>query len=285
MTTAVPESPWWTVVSIVIMCAIGAMYGKGIQELWLRRGTGEVVGMYRALMFAGGLATMAAAVTGPVHELAERSFSGHMIQHMLFIVVAAPLLGAGGAALPITLAVPRRIRRPINRLRAHPASRWLRRPANRTVIGGVLFTGGFWIWHLPALYVLAVRHPAVHALEHVSFVAVAWMLWAVVLTPDRHRLTGPLAFLLLFAVGMAGAALGAVLTFAPSPLYPPDAYGNAGDALADQQLAGLIMWVPMDLVVLVCALGIFRRWLDGLEQAFPRDAHLVRPAVAGEVAS
>ncbi len=280
------ESAWWAVGAIVALCGLGILYGKGIQDLWQRRTTGDVISVPRAMLFAAGLAAVAAAITGPVHEMAERSFTGHMVQHMLLITVAAPLLGAGGAALPVMLALPRPIRRGFNKIRACPAIRWIRKPVNKTLGGGLLFTAVFWLWHLPAVYMLAVRHPAIHAFEHLLFVVVAWMLWAVVLTPGKHRLTGPLGFLLLFAVGMTGAALGAVLTFAPVPLYPPEAFASGGaDPLSDQQLAGLIMWIPMDVVVLALALGIFGQWLTSLDQRFPADRDLVRPATVSEVAS
>lgn len=282
LTAAAAESPWGAIGAVVALCAIGALYGNGIQRLWQRRGTGAVISLPRAVAFTAGLAALGAALGPPVHDLAEKSFAGHMVQHMVLIVVAGPLLGSGGAALPISLGLPRRIRRQFNRIRAYPVTRWFRRPAHRTLAGGLAFTAVLWLWHLPALYEWATENAAAHAVEHVSFVAVTWTLWAAVLSPDRHRLAGPLGFLLLFGIGMTGAALGAVLTFAPSPLYDSSVYTAHGDALTDQQLAGLAMWIPMDVVVLGVALTVFGRWLAGLQQRFPQET-CSRPAAVAEV--
>jgi cytochrome c oxidase assembly factor CtaG len=275
---------WPTIAAVVTCCAIGAMYGKGLQDLWLRRGAGSVVSAPRAAAFAAGLATLIIATSAPVDRLAEESFAGHMTQHMAMLMVAGPLLGLGGGALPFTLALPHPARRGLSRWRASGPVRWLRRPVQRALAGGLVFTGVLWIWHFPAMYALAERNDAVHAVEHACYVLVAWALWAAVLTPGKHRLAGPLGFLLLFTVGMAGAALGAVLTFAPVPLYPPDMF-PAGDALTDQQLAGLVMWIPMDVVVMGVALSIFGRWLAALDSRHPGGQSIPSDATCAEVMS
>lgn len=275
---------WPTIAAIVGCCVIGAMYGKGIQELWLRRGAGSVVSARRCAAFGCGLATLIIAMSAPVDRLAEQSFAGHMTQHMVILVVAGPLLGLGGAALPLTLALPHQARRALARMRASGPVRWLRRPVQRALAGGVVFTGVLWSWHFPAMYALAERNDAIHAVEHASYVMVAWVLWAAVLTPDRHGLVGPLGFLLLFTIGMTGAALGAVLTFAPAPLYPADMFGT-GDALTDQQLAGLVMWIPMDVIVMGVALSIFGRWLADLDLRHPARYSDLSDATPAEVIS
>lgn len=273
--------PWSMMATIIVLCGLAALYGCGVQNLWQRRGTGAVISVPRAVGFGLGLAAIGAADSSPVAEFAAGSFAGHMAQHMLLVVVVGPLLGAGGAALPLSLALPHRLRRVVNRYRAAPFARWLRRPAHRLVAGGLVFTGVLWVWHLPSMFAFAERVEVVHAVEHLSFVVIAWMLWAAVLSPDRHRLTGPLGFLLLFVVGMTSAALGAVLTFAPQPLYPSVVYGTA-DPLADQQLAGLVMWIPMDVVLLGFAVHAFGRWLTGMDGGSSRDEVLVRPGPVPE---
>jgi cytochrome c oxidase assembly factor CtaG len=274
------ESPWWSVASILVMCTVGALYGIGLQELWLRRGRRDVVTLGRALAFAAGLAAWAVATTGPVHAMAEKSLTGHMTQHMMLLVVAGPLLGAGAAGLPVSLALPSIIRLRLNRIRAASLIRWIRAPAKLALFGGLMFSALLWLWHLPAPYLAAERHPALHAVEHLCFLGMSWLVSSAVLSPGRHRLSGPVAFLLLFAIGMTGASLGAVLTFSPVPLYPPEVYG--ADALTDQQLAGLIMWIPMDVLVLAVAVGIFARWLSDLESRNPADASPIRPTPARE---
>jgi cytochrome c oxidase assembly factor CtaG len=264
---------WWEMAALSTVAVLAAGYGRGVQELWSRGGAGAAVSRSRVLAFAGGLATLVLAQSSSVHELAENSFAGHMVQHMLLLVAAGPLLAAGAAGLPLTLALPPVGRRRLARLRGGGLARWLRRPVHRALIVVGVHTAALWAWHLPAPYLAAVDHPAVHVAEHASFVVAGWLLWSAVLGPRRQRLAGPVAFLVLFTTGMAAAGLGAVLTLAPAPLYPAPAF-PAGDPLGEQQLAGLVMWAPMDAVILAGAVGVFLRWMTGPQRLAPGDRDL-----------
>jgi putative membrane protein len=259
---------WTDLLGVLVLAALAAAYGRGVHELWARRGAGAVVSRWRAAAFGAGLLVVLAAQRGPVHEAAERSLHGHMVQHMVLLMVAGPLLAAGGAGLPLTLAAPRALRRGIARVRAGGPGRWLRRPLNFALIAAGVHTVVLWGWHLPRPYMWAEDHPFVHAAEHACFIAAAWLLWSTVLSPQAAGLNGPVGFLLLFATGMPAAALGAVLTLAPQPIYPADALAGP-HPLADQQLAGLVMWVPMDVVMLVAAVTLFLRWLLALDRRTP----------------
>ncbi|PZG24079.1 hypothetical protein C1I95_01700 [Micromonospora craterilacus] len=268
------------------LALLAAGYGRGVHELWSRRGRGTVLPGWRVVAFTAGLLVALATQSGPVAALAARGFAGHMTQHMLLLLVAGPLLAAGAAGLPLTLACPATPRRWLARLRATAAVRWLRRPVVIALVAGGTQTLVLWFWHLPGPYLAAVRHPALHVVEHVCFVGAAWLLWAPVLGAARHRLPVPTGMLLLVGTMLPASALGAVLTFAPSPIYPAEVLG--ADPLADQQLAGLLMWAPMDVVVLVAALAAFLRWLVGLQRQRPErvtspevDGHL--PARTGGV--
>lgn len=277
--------PWSAMVSILVIAAMGAAYGRGVQELWCRNGAGSVVRRRNAVAFAAGIVTVAIAQFPQVRALGESSFAGHMVQHMLLLVIAGPLLAIGGAGLPLTLALPLRSRRRIARIRAGAMGRWFRLPSHRALVAGAVHTVVLWLWHLPGPYVAALQSPVMHAVEHVSFLFAAWLLWSAVLSPDRHRLPGPVGFALLFAAGMAAAALGAALTLAPSPLYPPAALAPT-DPLADQQLAGLVMWIPMDVLILGLALAVLRQWLLRLEIGNPGNRELLPPdASAGPIGS
>jgi putative membrane protein len=258
---------WVELAGVLMIAALAAAYGRGVQEIWHRRGIGAVVPRWRAVAFGAGLLTMLVALQGPTHELAERSLAGHMTQHMILLLLSGPLLAAGGAALPLTVAAPRRLRRIAARLRAGAPARWLRRPLNTALLAAGLHTVALWFWHLPSPYEWAEANTLVHGVEHLSLVGVSWLLWSVVLGPGAARLSPPVGFLLLFASGMPAAALGAVLTLAPNVLYP-------GYPLTDQQLAGLIMWVPMDVVMFVVAVTLFLRWMTSLDRSTPADRDL-----------
>ncbi|MEU4678823.1 cytochrome c oxidase assembly protein [Micromonospora sp. NPDC023737] len=270
------EAGLLTILLAVAVALLAAGYGRGVHELWARRGAGEVLPGWRVVAFGGGVLVVLAADSGPLAGLAQRSFTGHMTQHMVLLLVAGPLLAAGAAGLPLSLACPVRLRRRLARLRSARGTRWLRRPVNTALMAGAVQTLVLWVWHLPAPYVAALDRPVVHALEHVCFVAGSWLLWAPILGVARHRLPAPVALLLLVATMLPASALGAVLTFAPRPVYPLRALGP--EPLADQQLAGLLMWAPMDVAVLVAALTVFLRWLLRLQRQHPDTVGPTEPA-------
>jgi putative membrane protein len=265
-----------TIALVVAVCLLVAGYGRGVQELWTRRGTGGVVPVWRAGAFGAGVLVVLAAQQGPVHDLAERSFAGHMAQHMLLLLGAGPLLAAGAASLPLTLAAPPPLRRRLARRRAALTVRASHRTVASALLAGGALTVSLWFWHLPGPYVAAVDDPVAHAVEHLSLVTAAWLFWAPVLGAPRHRPPAPVAVLMLVGMMLSASALGAVLTFAPEPVYPSRVLG--ADPLTDQQLAGLVMWAPMDLFGLVAALTVFLRWLVRLDRserptAAPRRGH------------
>ncbi|GIJ26403.1 membrane protein [Micromonospora qiuiae] len=249
------------------LALLAAGYGRGVHELWARRGVGDVLPGRRVAAFGAGLLAVVAAQTGPVIALAERGLAGHMTQHMLLLLVAGPLLAAGAAGLPLTLACPAAPRRRLARLRVSAPGRWLRRPTVVALAAGGIQTVVLWCWHLPVPYLAAERHPVLHAAQHLCFVGSAWLLWAPLLGADRHRLPAPAGMLLLVGTMLPASALGAVLTFAPRPVYPAEVLGV--DPLADQQLAGLLMWAPMDVVALLATLAMFLRWLLALQRHRP----------------
>ncbi|QFY06591.1 hypothetical protein GBF35_07740 [Nonomuraea phyllanthi] len=237
------------------------------------------MGRARVWAFAGGLAAVAVALLPPLDAVADDRFSTHMAQHMILISLAGPLLAAGAPGVPVLLLLPPRGRRALTAVR-----RVVRRVLmlRRPVTCWAAHVAVLWVWHLPVPYGLALSNDVVHVVEHVTFLGTAWLLWAHVLTPARHRLNPPLAILYLFATALPSAALGAVLTLARAPLFPgqaANALESGADPLADQQLAGLIMWIPADLVYLGAIFAIFLAWMDG-----PREGRqLTRPPA--EVAS
>ncbi|GAB3137629.1 cytochrome c oxidase assembly protein [Micromonospora sonneratiae] len=267
---------------VVLTVGLLAAYGRGLHELWGRRGVGAVVPVWRATAFVVGVVALAASQTGPLHTLAERSFAGHMAQHMVLLVVAGPLLALGSAGLPFALAGPVWLRRRWARWRIGWAGRWLRRPLVLAIVAGTTQSLVLWLWHLPALYRTVLGSDLLHAAQHASFVAAAWLLWSAVLGAARHRLPPPVGLLLIFLTMLPASALAAALTFAPVPLYPTGALPPTGepypagtppptglDPLADQQLGGLAMWIPMDVVVLLAAVTMVLRWLNRLDRARP----------------
>jgi cytochrome c oxidase assembly factor CtaG len=212
------------------------------------------------------LLTLVVALVSPLDAMGDALFSAHMTQHLLLILVAAPLLVLGEPVLPMLWAIPTAARR--------RGARWWRRatvlPAmahalSHPSVAWVLHVGALLFWHIPAPYGWTVRHDAVHAVEHVSFLGTAMLFWWAVLQPTgRRRLSYAMSVLYVSTAGMLMGALGAILTFAPSPWYVAHLTTTAPwhvTPLEDQQLAGVIMWVPAGLVYLVAASVFFMKWL------------------------
>jgi cytochrome c oxidase assembly factor CtaG len=209
-----------------------------------------------------------------------------MAQHMLLIVVAAPLLAAGSFGLAGLGLLPVRRRARLARwrlaLRRSPVTGFLWLP----VTAWLAHVLALWGWHLPGAYDAALRSPPLHLLEHACFLLTAWAFWWHVLRTGRLRMPAGLAVLYVAAVSVPSAALGAVLTFASRPLYLDQARAAlaAGvDPLVDQQLAGLVMWVPADVVYLAVTVVLFLPWLAALSGGPSGDTEPVRlaPGEAG----
>ena len=179
--------------------------------------------------------------------------------------MAAPLLVLGSPALVIGQAMSPAWRRRAHRsgrakpLRAvvrfvtHPLTTWL------------MATVVLWVWHVPSLYQAALEHQTVHVLEHAAFLGTAMLFWWTALQPTGpRRLPRGADVVYVFTGALQSGALGALLVFASQPIYPFYLHRAAGwglTALQDQQLAGLLMWVPTFVIYLVAAGALFVRWL------------------------
>ncbi len=236
-----------------------------MEALWRRAGAGRGVRRAQAAACAGGIAALFTALVSPVDSAAESLFAVHMAQHLLLMAVAAPLLVLAAPQAALAWGMPRRLDAVWRRLG------WLRRG-----IGGLarpapalaLHSLALWTWHVPAAYDAAVRSGALHALEHASFLGTALLFWWAVLQPGRteRRAHGPAA-LLLFVMAMQGGLLGALLAFSGSPWYASHLGTTAAwgaTPVDDQQLAGLVMWIPGGASYLLALAWLL---VDGLRAA------------------
>jgi cytochrome c oxidase assembly factor CtaG len=220
-------------------------------RVWLVRASGSAgqsadTGV-RQSSYIAGLATIFVALASPLHDLAEQSlFSAHMVQHLLLTLVAPPLLlfGLPSASLQAALR--------------HARARSVMTRLGNPVVGLLASTATLAVWHVPALYDLAVAQHNVHIFEHLTLMATASLFWWPIAAPlpPEFRLHDIAAMAYLFVGSLPGAALGALLTFAPDVLYRsyigPDPSGLRTwlgmNPLTDQQLGGLLMWIPGGLI-------------------------------------
>ena len=258
--------PEWPVLAMLI-ASLG-FYMRGVRRLWRTASPGRGVSRSEVACFIAGWLVLAAALMPPVHTLGEILFSVHMVEHELLMAAAAPLLVLGRPLIAFLWALPQPARRDLGSLsRARLVSRiWLF--ATSALVAWAVHALALWVWHLPALFEAALASELVHSLQHVCFLGAALLYWTSLLH-RRHDAEGRgVAVISLFATTLHSSILGALLTLGTVAWYP--LYGGRSaawglTAIEDQQLAGLVMWVPGGLVYMGAALALAAMWLGESE--------------------
>ena len=222
----------------------------------------------RPLMFLSGWAVLTLSLISPLHEAGGRSFTMHMIEHELIMLVATLLLAASGAGGVLAWGLPRPLRLSLAGGWTSPLQRlWrmLTEPVTATVVQGAVM----WLWHAPPLFDRALESSGWHIAQHASFFVSALLFWWAMLHPRGRGSGYGVSAACLFVTSMIGGALGALMSLSNSPWYADyAAMGVSGiglDPVDDQRLAGLIMWIPGGLVHAVAALVLFYKWLKASE--------------------
>ncbi len=273
----------WTFepLTVGLMAASAGAYALGLHAAWLHGGTGTGFGPWRVAAFCGGMLALAVALLSPLAWLSDVLFSAHMTQHEILMLVAAPLLVFGQPLLAMLWAVPAGRRATLTRaLRRAPVVstwRWLTTP----LVVFLLHGAALWIWHLPWLFEWALRDDSVHAVQHISFVITAALFWWGMVHGRYGRAGYGVGVLYVFLTALHSTLLGALLTVAPSAWYrsyQTTAVPRRLDALADQQLAGLIMWVPSGVIFIVIGLALVAAWLGESERRVRLGSTSAQPA-------
>lgn len=216
-------------------------------------------GVGRLVLWLSGVLTIAVALISPIDALADQVFAIHMVQHLLLIDIA-PILLIAGLTKILLRPVARRVlvlERALGPI-AHPA------------FAVVLYVGLMWLWHAPALYDAALRHPLVHSLEHTCFMTAGLLYWWHLLSPVRGRhLTGLAPVAYMATTKILVGALGIGLTFAPTSLYAFYEHGAHVWGLSphtDQELAGAVMAIEQSVVMGIALAYFFVRALEESER-------------------
>ena len=260
------QAPGWEFDPLVVLPLVLALaiFLVGQRRLAQR----SSISRKRSWLFLGGWAVLALSLTSPLHQRGEQSFTLHMIEHELIMLVATLLLAASHAGGVLAWGLPAPLRRALGGgWKAPLTSLWrlLTEPVTATVVQAL----ALWAWHAPALFDRALGSDAWHAAQHLSFVATSLLFWVAMLDPRRGGYL--LSAACLFLTSLVEGALGALMALSPSPWY--SAYAAMGvsgiglDPTTDQQLAGLIMWVPGGVVHGAAALALLYRWLSTSEGA------------------
>jgi putative membrane protein len=264
----------WTIEPAVLApLALGGMlYAVGLMRLWSSAGNGRGVTGWQAAAFGLGWVTMAVALVTPLHDESRKFFTAHMIEHELVMTIAAPLLVVSGP-LPVLLwAFPRTWRRSVARAAGAVGYVFGWDVLSRPIAATVAHAAAIWIWHIPAIFDAALGSEFLHWLQHLSFFLTALFFWWSVLDGRRRSGTG---VALIFVTALHTSFLGILLALARQPLFPGQARVAAAwgaDPLLDQQLAGLIMWIPASLVYAAIGLALAGMWIG--RSADRRPAHV-----------
>jgi len=221
----------------------------------------------RTWLFVGRWAVLTLSLVSPLHQGGEQSFALHMIEHELIMLVATLLLATSHSGGVLAWGLPSPLRRALGGgWKAPLASLWKRltEPVTATIAQAVVM----WLWHAPALFDRALESDGWHAAQHLSFVAASLLFWVAMLNPRRGGYL--LSAGCLFVTTLVEGALGALMALSRSPWYSDyAAMGLSGiglDPTTDQQLAGLIMWIPGGVLHGAAALLLLYRWLKTSEE-------------------
>lgn len=254
----------WTFEPVVIAMLFLTLFAfmRGMHNQWksLRRGPDSW--KLRAAFFLSGWATLVISLVSPLHALGGALFSAHMTQHELLMTVAAPLLVLSRPYPLFLWALSEGTRARVGRTLHERISIPFGVLAS-PMVAFALHATAIWAWHVPSLYGATLSSESMHTLQHISFMGTAVLFWWSILPIRSERYAQSMFY--LFATGVHTSALGALLTFSSTSWY--SAYGASAvpwglSPLDDQQLGGMIMWIPGGLAYLAAALWIAAKMLS-----------------------
>lgn len=216
---------------------------------------------WEVVCFALGWLALVVALVSPVHAWGRVLFSAHMTQHEVLMLVAAPLLVLGRPLVAFLWALPLSWSRRLgNVAKIAPINRvW--RTLTIPLVAWLVHAIALWIWHIPAFFEAVLRYESVHTAQHLSFLISALLFWWALIHGPQGAMGYGAAVLYVFTTSVHSGVLGALITVAGSVWYPTYAGSWGLTALEDQQLGGLIMWIPASLVYVIAGLALFAGWL------------------------
>jgi len=250
---------------VIISLALSAwLYLRGVRRLWREAGTDRGVKRWEATAYAVGWLALLVALVSPLHPLGEVLFSAHMTQHELLMLIAAPLIVLGKPIVAFLWAVPVTTAR---RLGQWSKVAWFQRTwsaITKPFTAWLLHAAALWLWHVPFLFQATLTSDLVHTAQHICFLGSALLFWWALMHGPQGAMGYGVAALYVFTTSIHSGVLGALITFAGKVIYPAYSTTTASwglTALEDQQIGGLIMWVPAGIVYIIAGLALCAGWL------------------------
>jgi putative membrane protein len=259
----------WNGATAAGLTLLSLLYAIGLLRFGRSAAARHTLPGWRAIAFAIGIGSAALALLGPLDRWSDVLFSAHMAQHEILMLIAAPLMVAGKPFLVTLWALPATMRAHVGRVVNNGGVEmlWNRLTGPFTVL--LLHAAVLWGWHIPVMYEAALRNESVHVVQHLGFFVTAALFWWALIHGRYGRLGYGIGVLYVFATAMHTQILGALLTFGSRVWYPTHAARTAaagGRALDDQQLAGVVMWIPFGVIFLFIGLALFAAWLGEAER-------------------
>lgn len=258
---------YWNIATAITLTIVALLYVVGLIRLWRTDAGRHTIRKWQAAAFFSGLGSAAIALLSPLDRWSDVLFSAHMAQHEILMLISAPMMVAGRPFIVTLWSLSEGGRELTASLVRRAARPWevLTGPVTVLVLHALIL----WVWHVPALFEAALHSESVHVVQHLGFFLTAALFWWALLHGRYGRLGYGVAVLYVFATAMHTQILGALLTFGMRVWYPTHAARTAaagGNAIDDQQFAGVLMWIPFGVVFLFIALGLFAAWLGEAER-------------------
>ncbi len=249
---------------IISLTITAILFAIGLYRLWREAPKRRSIRTWEALCFAGGWLALVIALVSPLHAWGSVLFSAHMSQHEILMLVAAPLLVLGRPLIAFLWALPLNWSRRLGNVAKITWINRLWRALTIPLVAWLVHAIALWTWHIPALFDATLHSETIHTFQHLSFLLSALLFWWAIIHGRQGAMGYGAAVLYLFTTSVHSGALGALITVAGSVWYPSYVGLTASwglTPLEDQQLGGLIMWIPAGLVYVIAGLALFAGWL------------------------
>ncbi len=274
----------WEPGSLTGLTITAALYGIGLWRFWRSGRIGHGIRRREAFFFAAGWLVLFIALISPIHPLGQVLFSVHMVQHELLMLVAAPLLVLSRPMVAFLRALPSGISGALARFSNAPIWRSVWASITAPLVAWLIHAIVLWMWHAPALFQATLHNEWIHASQHLSFLLSSLLFWWALLHSRGNAYNYGAGVLYLFTTAIHSGLLGALLTFARTIWYPDYAHSTQSwglSPLEDQQIGGLVMWVPACSIYIIGGLFMVAGLLRQSErQAVRRETLAMQSAIS-----